>query len=138
MLVAALAYLAAAGRDLGLAADQVMNTLMNNYLLVAIPMFLLAANLMNAGSISDRLFAACHVLVGRIRGGLAQVDVLVSVVFASMSGSAVADAAGPGAGHHPRDGEGRLPARLRRARSSPPLRCSARSSRPRSRWCCTR
>ena len=96
MLVAALAYLTAAGRDLGLAADQVMNTLMNNYLLVAIPMFLLAANLMNAGSISDRLFAACHVLVGRIRGGLAQVDVLVSVLFASMSGSAVADAAGPG------------------------------------------
>lgn len=95
MLVAALAYLTAAGRDLGLVADQVMNTLMNNYLLVAIPMFLLAANLMNAGSISDRLFAACHVLVGRIRGGLAQVDVLVSVVFASMSGSAVADAAGP-------------------------------------------
>ena len=96
MLVAALAYLTAAGRDLGLAADQVMNTLMNNYLLVAIPMFLLAANLMNAGSISDRLFAACNVLVGRMRGGLAQVDVLVSVLFASMSGSAVADAAGPG------------------------------------------
>src|SRR5207244_5279827 len=96
MLLAALAYLAAAGRDIGLAADQIMNTLANNYLLVAIPLFMLAANLMNAGSISDRLFAACHVLVGRIRGGLAQVDVLVSVLFASMSGSAVADAAGPG------------------------------------------
>ena len=96
MLVAALAYLFAAGRDLGLAADQIMNTLANNGLLVAIPLFMLAANLMNAGSISDRLFAACHVLVGRIRGGLAQVDVLVSVLFASMSGSAVADAAGPG------------------------------------------
>ncbi|HEY3075119.1 MAG TPA: TRAP transporter large permease, partial [Burkholderiales bacterium] len=96
MLVAALAYLFAAGRDLGLAADQIMNTLANNYLLVAIPLFMLAANLMNAGSISDRLFAACHVFVGRIRGGLAQVDVLVSVLFASMSGSAVADAAGPG------------------------------------------
>jgi C4-dicarboxylate transporter DctM subunit len=96
MLVAALAYLFAAGRDIGLAADQIMNTLVNNYLLVAIPLFMLAANLMNAGSISDRLFAACHVLVGRIRGGLAQVDVLVSVLFASMSGSAVADAAGPG------------------------------------------
>jgi TRAP-type mannitol/chloroaromatic compound transport system permease large subunit len=113
MLVAALAYLAAAGRDLGLVADQVMNTLMINYLLVAIPMFLLAANLMNAGSISDRLFAACHVLVGRIRGGLAQIDVLVSVVFASMNGSAVADAAGPGLVTIAR-WEGRLSARLRR------------------------
>jgi tripartite ATP-independent transporter DctM subunit len=96
MILAALAYLVAAGRDIGLLADQIMNTLANNYLLVAIPMFLLAANIMNAGSISDRLFAACHLLVGRVRGGLAQVDVLVSVVFASMSGSAVADAAGPG------------------------------------------
>jgi C4-dicarboxylate transporter, DctM subunit len=96
MLLGALAYLAAAGRDLGLVADQVMNTLSNSQLLLAIPMFMLAANVMNAGSISDRLFAACHLAVGRIRGGLAQVDVLVSVVFASMSGSAVADAAGPG------------------------------------------
>src|SRR2546423_4568831 len=96
MIVGALAYLVAAGRDIGLAADQIMNTLANNYLLIAIPMFLLAANVMNAGSISDRLFDACHLLVGRIRGGLAQVDVLVSVLFASMSGSAVADAAGPG------------------------------------------
>jgi C4-dicarboxylate transporter DctM subunit len=96
MLLGALAYLVAAGRDVGLLADQVMNTLSNSQLLVAIPMFMLAANVMNAGSISDRLFAACHLAVGRIRGGLAQVDVLVSVVFASMSGSAVADAAGPG------------------------------------------
>jgi C4-dicarboxylate transporter, DctM subunit len=96
MLVAALAYLFAGRRDIGLATDQIMNTLVNNTLLIAIPLFMLAANLMNAGSISDRLFAACHVLVGRIRGGLAQVDVLVSVLFASMSGSAVADAAGPG------------------------------------------
>src|SRR3954463_12152763 len=96
MLVAALGYLLAAKRDIGLAADQIMNTLAANSLLVAIPLFMLAANLMNAGSISDRLFAACHVVVGRIKGGLAQIDVLVSVLFASMSGSAVADAAGPG------------------------------------------
>lgn len=96
MIIAALAYLFAAGRDIGLVTDQIMNTLANNYLLVAIPMFLLAANVMNAGSISDRLFDACHLAVGRVRGGLAQVDVLVSVLFASMSGSAVADAAGPG------------------------------------------
>ena len=96
LLVASLAYLFAANRDLGLAADQIMNTMIGNGVLLAIPMFLLAANLMNSGSISDRLFAACHAVVGRIRGGLAQVDVMVSVAFASMSGSAVADAAGPG------------------------------------------
>ena len=58
MLVAAFGYLFAAGHDIGLAADQIMNTLANNYLLVAIPLFMLAANLMNAGSISDRQMIA--------------------------------------------------------------------------------
>ena len=96
MIAAAIAYLAVGGRDVGLVAEQILNTLYNSYVLVAIPMFMLAANLMNVGSMSERLFDACHVLVGRMRGGLAQVDVLVSVLFASMSGSAVADAAGPG------------------------------------------
>jgi C4-dicarboxylate transporter, DctM subunit len=96
MLCAAIAYLLAGGKDVGLVADQVLNTLYSSYVLIAIPLFMLAANLMNVGSISDRLFEACHALIGRMRGGLAQVDVLVSVVFSSMSGSAVADAAGPG------------------------------------------
>src|SRR4051812_35224873 len=110
MLVAALGYLLAAKRDIGLAADQIMNTLAANSLLVAIPLFMLAANLMNAGSISDRLFAACHVVVGRIKGGLAQIDVLVSVLFASMSGSAVAAAAGPRMGtRRPADTAGHPP-----------------------------
>jgi len=96
MLCAAAAYLAAGGKDIGLVADQVLNSLYSSYVLIAIPLFMLAANLMNVGSISDRLFAACHAIIGRMKGGLAQVDVLVSVVFSSMSGSAVADAAGPG------------------------------------------
>src|SRR5260221_3016076 len=96
MLCAAAAYLAAGGKDIGLVADQVLNSLYSSYVLIAIPLFMLAANLMNVGSISDRLFAACHALSGRMKGGLGQVDVLVSVVFSSMSGSAVADAAGPG------------------------------------------
>jgi TRAP-type C4-dicarboxylate transport system permease large subunit len=59
-------------------------------------MFVFAANLMNAGTVSERIFDFCRVLVGRMRGGLAQVDILVSVVFSGMSGSAIADAAGPG------------------------------------------
>ena len=96
MLAASIGYLVAGGRDVGLVADQVLNSLYNSYVLVAIPMFMFAANLMNVGSISDRLFEACHAVIGRMKGGLAQVDVLVSVLFSSMSGSAVADAAGPG------------------------------------------
>jgi tripartite ATP-independent transporter DctM subunit len=51
---------------------------------------------MNAGTVSERIFDFCRLLVGRLRGGLAQVDILVSVVFSGMSGSALADAAGPG------------------------------------------
>jgi C4-dicarboxylate transporter DctM subunit len=67
-----------------------------SYLLLAIPLFILAAEFMNSGSIMDRLLRFCNALVGRWRGGLAQVNVLQSIVFASMSGSALADAAGSG------------------------------------------
>jgi tripartite ATP-independent transporter DctM subunit len=66
------------------------------YVLVAIPMFILAANIMNAASISDRLWAMANALVGRFRGGMGHVTVLVSMIFSSMSGSAITDAAGPG------------------------------------------
>jgi len=64
--------------------------------LLAVPLFVFAANIMNAGTVSERIFDFCRILVGRMRGGLAQVDILVSVIFSGMSGSAIADAAGPG------------------------------------------
>ena len=96
MLAAGVGYLLVKGQDLGLVAEQVCNGLYNNYLLLAVPLFVFAANLMNAGTVSERIFDFCRILVGRMRGGLAQVDILVSVVFSGMSGSAIADAAGPG------------------------------------------
>ncbi len=96
MLAGGLAYLGIGGRDMGLAAEQIMNSLFNSYVLLAVPMFVLAANVMNAGTISERLWSAANAVAGRARGGLAQVTVLVSVIFSSMSGSALADAAGPG------------------------------------------
>ena len=96
MLAAGVAYLLVKGQDLGLVAEQVCNGLYNNYVLLAVPLFVFAANLMNAGTVSERIFDFCRILVGRMRGGLAQVDILVSVVFSGMSGSAIADAAGPG------------------------------------------
>ncbi len=96
MLASGVAYLLVKGQDLGLVAEQVCNGLYNNYVLLAVPLFVFAANLMNAGTVSERIFDFCRILVGRMRGGLAQVDVLVSVVFSGMSGSAIADAAGPG------------------------------------------
>ncbi len=96
MSVSGVAYLAVKGQDIGLVAEQICNGLYNSYVLLAVPLFVLAANLMNAGTVSERLFDFCRILVGRFRGGLAQVDILVSVVFSGMSGSAIADAAGPG------------------------------------------
>lgn len=96
MLSAGMAYLFASGQDVGLAADQIMNSMYGSYVMLAIPMFILAANVMNAGTISERLWSAADVVVGRMRGGLGQVTVLVSTIFSSMSGSAITDAAGPG------------------------------------------
>jgi C4-dicarboxylate transporter, DctM subunit len=96
MIASGVAYLVVKQQDIGLAAEQVCNGLYNSYVLLAVPMFVLAANLMNAGTVSERLFDFCRILVGRMRGGLAQVDILVSVIFSGMSGSAIADAAGPG------------------------------------------
>lgn len=96
MLMSGVAYLITKGQDLGLVAEQVSNGLYNSYVLLAVPLFVFAANLMNAGTVSERIFDFCRILVGRLRGGLAQVDILVSVIFSGMSGSAIADAAGPG------------------------------------------
>ena len=89
-------YLFVTRQDVGLLVGQVMGQMTAMYVLVAIPMFILAANIMNAASISDRLWAMANALVGRFRGGMGHVTVLVSMIFSSMSGSAITDAAGPG------------------------------------------
>ena len=96
MLASGVAYLLVKRQDIGLVAEQVGNGLYNSYVLLAVPLFVFAANIMNAGTVSERIFDFCRILVGRMRGGLAQVDILVSVIFSGMSGSAIADAAGPG------------------------------------------
>jgi len=96
MLASGVAYLLVKRQDVGLVAEQVGNGLYNSYVLLAVPLFVFAANIMNAGTVSERIFDFCRILVGRMRGGLAQVDILVSVIFSGMSGSAIADAAGPG------------------------------------------
>ena len=96
MLVAGIGYLFATGQDVGLAAERMLNRFFDGFVLLAVPLFIFAANVMNAGTITDRLLQFCNALVGRFRGGLAQVDILVSVIFSGMSGSAIADAAGTG------------------------------------------
>jgi TRAP-type transport system large permease protein len=68
----------------------------DSFPLLAIPLFVLAGNLMNSGGIAARIFAFANALVGHIRGGLAHVNVVASLIFSGMSGVAQADAAGLG------------------------------------------
>ncbi|HLB14944.1 MAG TPA: TRAP transporter large permease [Burkholderiales bacterium] len=96
MIGGSVLYLLLAGLDMGTAAEQLLNGMYTSFVLLAIPLFILAAEFMTSGSITERLLRFCNALVGRFRGGLAQVNVVQSVVFASMSGSALADAAGSG------------------------------------------
>lgn len=96
MISGSILYLLLTGQDMGIAAEQFLNGMYSNYIMLAVPLFILAAEIMNSGSLSERLLKWCDAVVGRFRGGLAQVNVLQSIVFAGMSGSAVADAAGSG------------------------------------------
>ena len=96
MIGGSILWLLMKGQDMGTAAEQLLNGMMTSQLLLAIPLFILAAEFMNTGSIMDRLLRFCNALVGRFRGGLAQVNVVQSIIFASMSGSALADAAASG------------------------------------------
>ena len=68
----------------------------NSFPLLAIPFFLLVGRLMNIGGITDRIYTFCSVLIGHVRGGLAHVNIMGSMIFAGMTGSAVSDAVGLG------------------------------------------
>src|SRR6185369_7763674 len=68
----------------------------NSFILLAVPFFLLTANLMNVGGITDRLVTLSRTMVGNFPGSLAQINVLLSVFFAGISGSSTADAASQG------------------------------------------
>lgn len=96
MIVSSIFYLFLAGRDIGLAAENVLNAIFGNYVALSVPLFIFAANIMNVGKVSDRLLTFALALVGRLPGGLAQVNILTSLIFSGMSGSAIADAAGVG------------------------------------------
>ena len=96
MICGSILYLLLSGADMGIVAEQFLNGMYSNYVILAVPLFILAAELMNIGSMTERLLSFCNVLVGRFRGGLAQVNVVQSIIFAGMSGSAIADAAGTG------------------------------------------
>ncbi len=75
---------------------QKMYSGIDNYILLAIPFFILAGELMNRSKITDALISFSNILVGRIPGALAQVNIVASVFFAGITGSGVADTAALG------------------------------------------
>ncbi len=96
MISGSIMYLLVRGQDLGLVAERLLNSMFTGYVILAVPLFIFAAELMNTGSMTDRLLRFCNAFVGRFRGGLAHVNIVQSLIFSGMSGSAFADAAGTG------------------------------------------
>ncbi|KAF5029410.1 Sialic acid TRAP transporter large permease protein SiaM [anaerobic digester metagenome] len=73
-----------------------MVTSLNSFPMLAVPLFILAAGLMNSSGITERLFEFAKLLVGRMKGGLAQVNIVASLIFSGISGAALADVGGLG------------------------------------------
>lgn len=95
MIISSFLYALETGMGLAIMGTK-MFTGLNNFALVAIPLFILTAEVMNRTSVSDRIFKFCRDLVGYIPGGMGHVNITTSIIFAGMSGSAVADAGGIG------------------------------------------
>lgn len=96
MLAACVVYCLASGTNLTVIPNQVCTTYWTNYTIIAIPLFTFTANVMNNGKVAELLFKWCDTIFGRFKGGLAYVNCVISLIFAGMSGSAVADASGIG------------------------------------------
>lgn len=96
MFVTAVCYFFFSGKDLGLLVDTIVYNLYTSYVIMAVPLFVFTANVMNNGAIADKIFTFALSIVGRYKGGLGHVNVLNSLIFSGMTGSAIADAAGIG------------------------------------------
>src|SRR5210317_1484028 len=96
IISASVMYFTFGDLDVALAGEKILQGLYKSFVLLAVPLFITAANIMNAGTITDRLLNFCIAVVGRFKGGLGHVNVVASRIFSGMSGSAVADAAGIG------------------------------------------
>lgn len=96
LTAAGIAYLLATGSGLGQASEIIAGALSANFELLAVPLFIFAAELMNRSGLTDRIFRFAQLLLGRTSGALAQVNVIATFIFSGMSGSAIADASGIG------------------------------------------
>jgi tripartite ATP-independent transporter DctM subunit len=96
MLVGSIAYFLAKGLSLGSLLNTVCYGLTNAYILIAIPLFVFTANVMNSSEVTDKIFDFARSLIGRRHGATGYVNIVASLIFAGMTGSAVADASGLG------------------------------------------
>ena len=96
MLVGSIAYYLVAGISIGSLVNTVCYGLTNAYILIAIPLFIFTANVMNSSEVTDKIFNFARSLIGRRPGATGYVNILASLIFAGMTGSAVADASGLG------------------------------------------
>lgn len=94
--VSSMAYILVAQISPAVIVDQMVVKFENQFVLLAVPLFILAANVMNEGEITERIFDFANRLVGSLKGGLGHVNVVASIIFSGMTGSAVADASGLG------------------------------------------
>ena len=95
ILLPAIFYVVIEGLPLGLLTQRVTYAL-DSFPLVAVPLFIFVGNLMNLAGVTDRIFRFADTLVGRVPGGLAQVNIFSSLIFSGMSGAALADVGGLG------------------------------------------
>jgi len=99
MLMSSIYYFAfASGPATGIqmAATQLLTQLNVKFILIAVPLFVFTAKVMNTGAITEMVFRFANILVGRWKGGMGHVNVVASIIFSGMTGSAVADASGLG------------------------------------------
>lgn len=94
--VSSMVYVLLSGIDPAVIVDQMVIKFENQFVLLAVPLFILAARIMNEGQITERIFAFASRLVGARKGGLGHVNVVASIIFSGMTGSAIADASGLG------------------------------------------
>ena len=96
MFCACITYFLATGKDVGLISEISMTSCFNTTVIVAIPLFIFVANLMNSSKVTEHMFTFCKSVVGKKRGATAYINILLSLVFSGMTGSAMADACGIG------------------------------------------
>jgi tripartite ATP-independent transporter DctM subunit len=96
MLAGSIAYFLAKGLSLGSLLNTVCYGLTNAYILIAIPLFIFTANVMNSSEVTDKIFDFARSVIGRRHGATGYVNIVASLIFAGMTGSAVADASGLG------------------------------------------